>query len=85
MFNIAYGEMHEYVAWKRKASLNSFDNSFHYLWYYLEILKMFCLVLFGKLIENLIARNDFNDLENFMDILVIGKFYETTWKVNYVF
>ena len=31
------------------------------------------------------ARNDFKDFENFMDILVIGKFYETTWKLNCVF
>ena len=29
MFNIAYGEMHEYVARKRKLSLNSFDSGFH--------------------------------------------------------
>ena len=46
MFYIAYGEMHEYLAWKRKASLNSLDNGFHSLWYYLEILKMFCLNLY---------------------------------------
>ena len=24
MFNIAYGEMHKYLAWKSRASLNSF-------------------------------------------------------------
>ena len=24
-----YGEMHEYLAWKRKVSLNSFDSGFH--------------------------------------------------------
>ena len=29
MFNIAYGEMYEYLAWQRQASLNSFDNGFH--------------------------------------------------------
>jgi len=46
MYNIAYGEIHEYLAWKRKASLNSFDNGFQNLWYYLEILKMFCLNLY---------------------------------------
>ena len=43
------------------------------------------LVRFGKLIKNLIAMNDFKDLKNFIDILVIGQFYETTWKVNRVF
>ena len=26
---VAYGEMHEYLAWKRKVSLNSFDSGFH--------------------------------------------------------
>ena len=46
MFNIAYGEMHEYLAWKSKESLKSFDNGFHNLWYYMEILKMFCLNLY---------------------------------------
>ena len=25
----AYGEMHEYLTWKRKVSLNSFDSGFH--------------------------------------------------------
>ena len=25
----AYKEMHEYLAWKRKVSLNSFDRGFH--------------------------------------------------------
>ena len=25
----AYEEMHEYLAWKKQASLNSFDNGFH--------------------------------------------------------
>ena len=25
----AYGEMYEYLAWKRKVSLNSFDSGFH--------------------------------------------------------
>ena len=29
MFNIAYGKMHEYLAWKRKVSLNLFDSGFH--------------------------------------------------------
>jgi len=31
MFDIAYGEMqmHEYLAWERKSSMNSFDNGFH--------------------------------------------------------
>ena len=29
MFNIAYRKMHEYLAWKRQASLNSFDGRFH--------------------------------------------------------
>ena len=29
MFNIAYGEMHEHLAWKRKVPLNSFDSIFH--------------------------------------------------------
>ena len=30
MFNIAYGEMHEYLTWKKKkVSLNSFDSGFH--------------------------------------------------------
>ena len=29
MFNIAYREMPEYLAWKRKAYMNSFDSGFH--------------------------------------------------------
>ena len=29
MFNITYGEMHKYLAWERKVSLNSFDGGFH--------------------------------------------------------
>ena len=29
MFDITYGDMHEYLTWKRQASLNSFDNGFH--------------------------------------------------------
>ena len=29
IFNIAFGEMHEYLAWEKKAPLNSFDNGFH--------------------------------------------------------
>ena len=31
MFDIAYGkmQMHEYLAWERKSSMNSFDNGFH--------------------------------------------------------
>ena len=46
IFNIAYREMLEYLAWKGKTSLNSFDNGFHGLWYYLEILKMLYLNLY---------------------------------------
>ena len=29
MFNITYGEMHEYLTWKKKVYLNSFDSGFH--------------------------------------------------------
>ena len=46
IFNIAFGEMHEYLAWEKKASLNSFDNGFHGEWYYLEIQKMLYLNLY---------------------------------------
>ena len=40
MFNIAYGKMHEYLAWKRKVSLNLFDSGFHGF-----------MVLFGNTID----------------------------------
>ena len=43
MFNITYREMPEYLAWKRKAYMNSFDSGFHGF-----------MVLFGKLIENIV-------------------------------
>ena len=46
MFNIAYGEMHEYLAWERKASLIKFliINVMDLL-YYLKDLKMLYLDL----------------------------------------
>ena len=61
MFNIAYGEMHEYLAWQRQASLNSFDNGFHEIIVLLQFLKMLLpwLVKFGKLIENIIDNERF--------------------------
>ena len=34
-----YGEMHEYLAWKRQASLNSFNNGFHGFMVLFEILR----------------------------------------------
>ena len=41
MFNIAYGEMHEYLAWERKASLIKFLRmDFMDLLHYLQNLKM---------------------------------------------
>ena len=54
-----------------------FDNGFHEIIVLLQFLKMLLpwLITFGKLMENLIAMNDFKDLENFIDdctmILVI--------------
>ena len=46
MFNIAYGEMHEYLAWERKASLIKFLRvDFMDLVYYLKDLKMLYLDL----------------------------------------
>ena len=76
MFNIVYGEMHEYLAWKRKASLNSFDNGFHGLWYYLEILKMFYLNLYylGNSCKIFMTRNGFEDFENIADIWLLKYF-----------
>ena len=29
MFNITYGDIHEYLTWKRQAFFNSFDSGFH--------------------------------------------------------
>ena len=44
MFNIAYGEMHEYLAWERKASLIKFLRmDFMDLLHYLQNIKMFIL------------------------------------------
>ena len=76
IFNIAFGEMHEYLAWKRKASLNSFDNGFHHLWYYLEILKMLYLNLYyqGNLCNIFMTRNGFEDFENIVDIWLLKYF-----------
>ena len=48
IFGIAYGEMHEYVSWKRQASLNSFDNGFHGF-----------MVLFEKLMQNIFDKKWF--------------------------
>ena len=55
MFNIAYGEMNEYLAWKRKASWNFFNNGVHGFMVLFRNTKdiLSQLVLFGKLIENL--------------------------------
>ena len=68
-------------------NMSIFDNGIHEIIVLLQFLRMLLpwLVIFGKLIENLIAMNNFKNLEDFMDILVIGQFYETTWKVNCVF
>ena len=62
--------MHEYLACKRKASLNSLDNGFHGLWYYLEILKMLYLNLYylGNLCKIFLTRNGFEGFENIVDI-----------------
>ena len=48
IFGIAYGEMHEYVSWKRQASLISFDNGFHGF-----------MVLFEKLMQNIFDKKWF--------------------------
>ena len=68
-------------------NMSIFDNGIHEIIVLLQFLRMLLpwLVIFGKLIENLIAMDNFKNLEDFMDILVIGQFYETTWKVNCVF
>ena len=73
MFNIAYGEMHEYLAWKRKASWNSFDNGVHGFMVLFGNTKdgLSQLVLFGKLIENLFYKNE---VENLI----------TLWKLDYL-
>ena len=56
MFNIAYREMPEYLAWKRKAYMNSFDSGFHGFMVLFGNTKdvLFLFVLFGKLIENIV-------------------------------
>ena len=66
----AYGEMREHLTWKIKASLNSFDNGFHGFMVLFEILKTLFLNLyyFVKLMQNILTRNGFEDLENIMDI-----------------
>ena len=76
IFNIAYGEMHECLAWKRKTSLNSFGNGFHGLWYYLEILKMLYINLYylGNLCKIFMIRNGFANFENTVDIWLLKYF-----------
>ena len=83
MFNIAYGKMHEYLAWKR---ISIFEipliMEFMDLWYYLEILKMLYLNFYylGNLCKIFITRNGFKGFKNIVDIWIIEIFYETTWK-----
>ena len=46
MFNIAYEKMHEYLCGKENHLEIPLIMEFMNLWYYLEILKMFCLNLY---------------------------------------
>ena len=73
MFNIAYGEMHEYLAWKRKASWNSFDNGVHGFMVLFGNTKdgLSQLVLFGKLIENLFNKEWSWKPYKLMEVLVV--------------
>ena len=83
MFNIAYGKMHEYLAWKM---ISIFEipliMEFMDLWYYLEILKMLYLNLYylGNLCKIFMTRNGFKGFKNIVDIWIIEISYETTWK-----
>ena len=76
IFGIAYGEMHEYVSWKRQASLNSFDNGFHGFMVLFEILKMLFLNLYylRNWCKAFLTRNGFEDFENIVDIWLLNYF-----------
>ena len=83
IFLIAYGEMHDLLAWKRLASLiKLLRMDFMDLLHYLQILKMFYLSLyyFGKFMQNIYDKKWFWVLWEYCGYLVIETFYETTWK-----
>ena len=70
----AYGEMHKHLAWERKVSLNSFDGGFHgFIVLFGNTKDVFCLKLyyFGKFMQNILTGNDFEDLENIVDIWLL--------------
>ena len=83
IFLIAYGEMHDLLAWKRLASLIKFLRmDFMDLLYYLKDLKMFYLDLWylGKLIQNLLDKKWVWRLwEPSKYIGYFKDFCETTW------
>ena len=77
IFLVAYGEMHDLLAWKRLASLIKilrmcFMDSMHYL----QILKMLYLSLYylGNLCKIFMTRNGFEDFENIVDIWLLKYF-----------
>ena len=83
IFIIAYGEMHDLLAWKRLASLIKFLRiDFMDLLYYLKDLKMLYLDLWylGKLIQNLFDKEWVWRLWEPCEYIGYFKgFCETTW------
>ena len=56
----AYGKMREYLAQKRQASLNSFDNGFHgFMESFKNTKSASYFVLFGKLMQNIFDKKWF--------------------------
>ena len=56
------------------------------LWYYLEMLKMFCLKLFylGNWCKIFLTRNGFGDFENIVDIWLLKYLLKLLWSKLYI-
>ena len=72
MFNIAYGKMHEYLAWKM---ISIFEipliMEFMDLWFTRKLKDAYLVLLFGKLMENLADKNEFGNLKILMEVLIV--------------
>ena len=71
----AYEEMHEYLAWKKQASLNSFDNGFHRFMVLFEYTSFYLnLYYLRNLCKIFLTRNGIKDFENIVDIWLLKYF-----------